>query len=61
MAKSLFAMAVFRSAILAAFCPVAPAPGVRNSLVAYEVAVDPATGIAKDYRHWGNAGMDVRH
>jgi len=50
--------AVFMSAILAAFAPVEPADGVRASLVAYEVATDPETGISMNYRKWGDAQLD---
>ena len=48
----------FASAILSAFAPIDPAPGVRSQLVAYNVAVDPATGISLNYRHWGLAQAD---
>ena len=57
--EKLIGFAAFQSAILAAFAPVAPAPGVRNQLVAYEIVTDPATGISFTYRHWGVA-MDDR-
>lgn len=57
-AEKLNAMMVFSSAILCAFSPVAPAPGVRAQLVAYEVAIDEMTGIAMNYRHWGVAADD---
>jgi hypothetical protein len=50
--------AVFMSAVLAAFAPVEPADGVRASLVAYEVATDPETGISMNYRKWGDAQLD---
>ena len=50
--------AVFMSAVLAAFAPVEPADGVRASLVAYEVATDPETGISMNYRKWGNPQLD---
>ncbi|MCU0784177.1 MAG: hypothetical protein MUF81_09070 [Verrucomicrobia bacterium] len=43
---------------MAAFCPVKPAPGVQNSLVAYQVVTDPATGVSMNYRHWGNPDAD---
>jgi hypothetical protein len=57
--EKLIGFAAFASGILAAFAPIAPAPGVRNQLVAYEVVTDPATGISLNYRHWGVA-MDDR-
>lgn len=48
----------FASAILSAFAPINPAPGVRQQLVAYEIATDPMTGISLNYRHWGLAQAD---
>jgi hypothetical protein len=57
--EKLIGFAAFASGILAAFAPIAPAPGVRGALVAYEVVTDPATGISFTYRHWGVA-MDDR-
>ncbi|MEI6785467.1 MAG: hypothetical protein WCQ21_31630 [Verrucomicrobiota bacterium] len=57
--ENLIGFAAFASAILSAFAPVEPAPGVRNALVAYEVVTDQATGISFNYRHWGVA-MDDR-
>lgn len=48
----------FQSAVLAAFAPIDPADGVRQQLVAYEIAVDEMTGIAFNYRHWGLAQAD---
>jgi ATP-dependent protease ClpP protease subunit len=57
--QNLIAFAAFASAILSAFAPVDPAAGVRQQLLAYEVATDPATGISFNYRHWGNPDADV--
>ena len=48
----------FASALGAAFAPVDPAAGVRQQLVAYEIATDLATGISCNYRHWGVAQAD---
>lgn len=56
--ENLIGFAAFSSAIAAAFAPVAPAAGVRQQLVAYEIATDPATGISLNYRHWGVAQQD---
>jgi ATP-dependent protease ClpP protease subunit len=56
--EQLSGMIVFPSAILVATAPVEPAPGVRNLLVAYELAIDPDTGIGFSYRHGGNATTD---
>lgn len=58
-AQNLIGFAAFMSAILAAFAPVTPAAGVRQQLLAYDVATDAATGIAFNYRHWGNPDADV--
>src|ERR1035437_8671637 len=41
--ENLIGFAAFMSAILAAFAPIDPAPGVRQQLVAYEVVTHPAT------------------
>jgi hypothetical protein len=56
--EKLIGFAAFASAILAAFVPVEPAPGVRAQLVAYQIATDAATGISLVYRHWGNPQAD---
>lgn len=48
----------FASALATVFAPVDPAAGVRQQLVAYEIATDPATGISLNYRHWGVAQAD---
>lgn len=56
--EQLSGMIVFPSSILVATAPVEPAPGVRNLLVAYELAIDPDTGIGFSYRHGGNATTD---
>ena len=56
--EKLIGFAAFASGILSAFAPVAPAPGVRAQLVAYEVVTDPASGVSFNYRHWGVAADD---
>jgi hypothetical protein len=56
--EKLIGFAAFVSGILAAFAPVAPAEGVRQQLVAYEVVTDPASGVSLNYRHWGVAADD---
>lgn len=48
----------FASAMAAAFAPVDPASGVRQQLVSYDIATDPATGISLNHRHWGNPQAD---
>jgi len=57
--EKLHGFAAFQSAILTAFCPVDPAPGVRQQLVSYDIVTDPETGISLNHRHWG-VGMDDR-
>lgn len=57
--ENLIGFMAHASAILAAFAPVAPAPGVRDSLKAYDVLTDPETGISLNYRHWGSPDADV--
>lgn len=57
-AESLVGYVCLPSAILAATSPVMPAPGVRKQLVAYDVIIDPITGMAFEYRHWGDADND---
>jgi hypothetical protein len=56
--ENLHGVAVFNSAIGVATAPVAPAPGVRALLVAYDVVTDAASGIAMNYRHWGDPNAD---
>lgn len=56
--EKLIGAAVFQSGILAAFAPVDPAPGVRQQLIAYEVASDEASGVSMNYKHWGDAKLD---
>jgi hypothetical protein len=56
--EKLIGFCAFNSAILSAFCPVDPAPGVRAQLVAYDVVTDPESGISFNYRHWGLAQAD---
>lgn len=46
-------------AALVATAPIAPAPGVRNRLLSYELVVDPDTGIAFEYRYWDDADKDT--
>jgi len=56
--ENLQGVVAFASAILAAFSPIDPAPGVRSQLVDYQVATDAQTGISFNYRHWGVAADD---
>ena len=57
--QNLVGMVALPEAILVAFSPVQPSPGVRNNLTAYEVAVDPETGLAIEYRSWGDPDTDT--
>jgi ATP-dependent Clp endopeptidase proteolytic subunit ClpP len=45
-------------AALVATAPILPAPGVRQQLLAYEVVVNPATGIAFEYRYGSDVWKD---
>lgn len=47
----------FPSAILVATSPIEPTEDVK-ALTRYEVVADPATGIAFEYRRWGNPDKD---
>lgn len=57
--ENLVGMATYMSAILAAFSPIAPPPAARKMMSAYEIAVDPATQIALEYREWGDPDGDA--
>jgi hypothetical protein len=50
--------AVFKSAILAAFCPIDPTPEVKAQLSAYEIVTDEESGVTANYRSWGLAQTD---
>jgi ATP-dependent protease ClpP protease subunit len=58
-AQTLKGMIVMPSAILVATSPVQPSDEVRSALSAYEIVVDPSTGIAFEYRRYGDPQMDV--
>lgn len=45
-------------AAIVATAPIAPAPGVRQTLLAYDVVIDPQTGIAFEYRYGAETWMD---
>lgn len=45
-------------AALVATAPIAPAPGVRQLLLAYDLVIDPQTGIAFEYRYGADTWMD---
>lgn len=46
------------SAILTGFAPIRPHPTLQKTLVDYQVVVDPETGLALEYRAFGNATLD---
>jgi hypothetical protein len=52
-------MVALPEAILVAFSPIKPSPGVLNHLTAYEVAVDPETGLTIEYRSWADPDTDT--
>lgn len=39
--------------------PILPAPGVRQTLLSYEVVIDPDTGIAFEYRYGSDVWLDT--
>lgn len=48
-------------AAMIATAPIAPAPGVRSQLLSYDLVIDPETGLAFEYRYWGEAFSDKDH
>jgi hypothetical protein len=57
--QNLVGMVALPEAILVAFSPIKPSPGVLNHLTAYEVAVDPETGLTIEYRSWADPDTDT--
>jgi hypothetical protein len=57
--QNLVGMVALPEAILVAFSPVQPAPGVLKHLNAYEVAVDPETNLTIEYRSWADPNTDT--
>lgn len=57
--ENLVGFASYMSAVLCAFSPIPPADSVRNVLIDYQIATDPATGISIEYRHWGDPDFDT--
>lgn len=57
--EHLVGMAVYKSAILTAFSPIEPAADVRANMIDYRSVVDPASGIALEYRQWGDPNSDT--
>jgi ATP-dependent protease ClpP protease subunit len=50
-----------KAAALVATAPIMPAPAVRAVMVQYDLVVDPDTGVAIEYRKFGNAQLDVQN
>lgn len=59
--ENLVGMAVYQSAILAAFSPIAPPPAVAKLMTRYEIVTDEETGISLEYRVWGAPNEDTEH
>ena len=57
--QNLVGMVALPEAILVAFSPIKPSPGVLNTLTAYETAVDPETGLTIEYRSWADPDTDT--
>lgn len=58
-AENLVGMAVYSSAILVAFSPIAPAQDVLDVLTDYRAVTDPASGLTLEYRAWGSPDTDT--
>jgi hypothetical protein len=58
-AEKIAGMAVYPSAILAAFAPIRAHPLLQRTLVDYQVITDPDTGLSLEYRAFGNATLDT--
>jgi hypothetical protein len=56
--EDLSGFACLPPAILVATAPIQPAPGVRQQLLSYDLMVDPDSGMALEYRYWGEATLD---
>lgn len=48
----------YPSAVLVATSPILPAPGVMKLLVNYDLVVDEDTGLAFEYKYWGDLNAD---
>jgi hypothetical protein len=57
--ENLVGFAVFQSAVLVAFAPVPPVQEVRNAGTTYQLVVDPMSGVALEYRTFGNNVLDT--
>jgi hypothetical protein len=58
-AQNLVGFITVPSAIGIAMAPVAPAPGVRDQLLAYEQYMDEDQSFILTYREWGNPALDT--
>jgi hypothetical protein len=56
--ESLVGFAVYPSAILIGFSPIAPAPAVMKNLARYETVEHPS-GLTLEFREWGDADSDT--
>lgn len=45
--------------VIVGTAPILPAPGVRQTLLSYEVVIDPDTGIAFEYRYGSDVWLDT--
>lgn len=54
----LVGFAVHKAAALVATAPITPTDDVMRQLTAYDVVVDPQTGMSFEYRRWGNPDYD---
>lgn len=57
--QNLVGFAVFQSAVLVATAPVPPVQEVRNAGTSYSIITDPTSGVAFEYRTFGNNVTDV--
>lgn len=57
--ENLVGFAVFQSAVLFATAPVPPVQEVRNAGTTYSIITDPNSGVAFEYRTFGNNVTDV--
>jgi len=57
--ENLSGFIAWRSALLFATAPIMPAPAVMADLASYDVVVDEQSGVAFEYRSFGDAQLDV--
>ena len=56
--ENLIGFAAFQNAILFASSPIAPSDDVIRAGTMYELAIDPMTGVALEYRAFGSNVLD---